>query len=282
MSNELYRLTATEAARQIAAGSLKPAELMEACLERIAEPGAGDPGLCPSRPGRGARPPRRGPAVLHGIPVGVKDVLDTADMPSAVRLADLGGMAAAGRLGAGGLGARGRRRGDRQDRHDRVRDPQARPHRQSGQSGAYAGRLIVGLGSGRGGSDVSGGVRHADRRQRHPPGGVLRRGRLQADLRHDQPDRHEADVRQPGHRGRAGALGRRLRVLRRSGGRPRSRRSGRASRAARRGSAFASRRHGIWRRRKPQALLATRRRRRWRAPAPRSQARELPDAVRRA
>src|ERR1044071_9221745 len=36
MPNELYRLTATEAARQIEAGSLKPADLMEACLDRIA------------------------------------------------------------------------------------------------------------------------------------------------------------------------------------------------------------------------------------------------------
>jgi Asp-tRNA(Asn)/Glu-tRNA(Gln) amidotransferase A subunit family amidase len=36
MSNELYRLTATEAARQIEDGTLKPADLMDACLERIA------------------------------------------------------------------------------------------------------------------------------------------------------------------------------------------------------------------------------------------------------
>lgn len=36
MSNELYRLTGTEAARQIAAGSLKPTDLVAACLDRIA------------------------------------------------------------------------------------------------------------------------------------------------------------------------------------------------------------------------------------------------------
>src|SRR4051794_8875034 len=81
MSNELYRLTATEAARQIAAGSLKAADLMEACLDRIAERepvihafAFHDPAAvrtATSRPGR-----------LHGIPVGVKDVLDTGDMPS--------------------------------------------------------------------------------------------------------------------------------------------------------------------------------------------------------
>jgi Asp-tRNA(Asn)/Glu-tRNA(Gln) amidotransferase A subunit family amidase len=82
MSNELYRLTATEAARQIDAGTLKPADLVEACLERIAarEPmihafAFHDPAAVK------AMVPR--PGKLHGIPIGVKDVLDTADMPSA-------------------------------------------------------------------------------------------------------------------------------------------------------------------------------------------------------
>jgi Asp-tRNA(Asn)/Glu-tRNA(Gln) amidotransferase A subunit family amidase len=81
MSNELYRLTATEAARQIAAGSLKPADLMEACLDRIAERDPTihafafhDPDAARSAVPRAGR--------LHGIPVGVKDVLDTGDMPS--------------------------------------------------------------------------------------------------------------------------------------------------------------------------------------------------------
>ena len=82
MSNELYRLTATDAARQIDSGTLKPADLMEACLERIAarEPvihafAHHDPDAAR------AAVPKSGP--LHGIPVGVKDVRDTGDMPSA-------------------------------------------------------------------------------------------------------------------------------------------------------------------------------------------------------
>ena len=81
MSNELYRLTATEAARQIAAGSLKPADLMEACLDRIAarEPTIHAFAFHDAALARAAAP-KSGP--LHGIPVGVKDVLDTADMPS--------------------------------------------------------------------------------------------------------------------------------------------------------------------------------------------------------
>ena len=81
MSNELYRLTATEAVRQIEAGSLKPSDLMEACLDRIAsrEPvihafAFHDPNAARAAVPRAGR--------LHGIPVGVKDVLDTGDMPS--------------------------------------------------------------------------------------------------------------------------------------------------------------------------------------------------------
>jgi Asp-tRNA(Asn)/Glu-tRNA(Gln) amidotransferase A subunit family amidase len=81
MSNELYRLTATEAARQIDAGTLKPADLMEACLERIAdrEPVIHAFAHFDADAARSAVP-RAGK--LHGIPVGAKDVLDTGDMPS--------------------------------------------------------------------------------------------------------------------------------------------------------------------------------------------------------
>jgi Asp-tRNA(Asn)/Glu-tRNA(Gln) amidotransferase A subunit family amidase len=80
---EPTKLTATEAARLIRAGRLRPMELMEACLARIAdrEPAvrafawfdadAAHRGAADARPG-----------ALHGLPIGVKDVLDTADMPS--------------------------------------------------------------------------------------------------------------------------------------------------------------------------------------------------------
>jgi Asp-tRNA(Asn)/Glu-tRNA(Gln) amidotransferase A subunit family amidase len=80
---EPAKLTATEAMRLIRSGRLAPAELMEACLARIAER---EPAVrafawfdadAARREAAGARP---GP--LHGLPVGVKDVLDTADMPS--------------------------------------------------------------------------------------------------------------------------------------------------------------------------------------------------------
>jgi Asp-tRNA(Asn)/Glu-tRNA(Gln) amidotransferase A subunit family amidase len=80
---EPNRLTATEAARAIAAGRLSPAALMEACLDRAA---AREPvvrafvHLDAARARRAAGHARPGP--LHGLPIGVKDVLDTADMPT--------------------------------------------------------------------------------------------------------------------------------------------------------------------------------------------------------
>ncbi len=77
------RLTATEAARLIREGKLSATDLMEACLARIAarEPEvrafAWHDAEAARRCAASARP---GP--LHGLPIGVKDVLDTADMPS--------------------------------------------------------------------------------------------------------------------------------------------------------------------------------------------------------
>lgn len=76
-------LTATDALVRIRAGQLSPAALMEACLARIA---AREPAVRafahhdPAQALRAAQDAR--PGRLHGIPVGVKDVLDTADMPS--------------------------------------------------------------------------------------------------------------------------------------------------------------------------------------------------------
>ncbi len=76
-------LTATQARAKIAAGTLSPEALMEACLDRIA---TRDPDiqamafLDKALAWQGAKHAR--PGALHGLPVGVKDVLDTADMPS--------------------------------------------------------------------------------------------------------------------------------------------------------------------------------------------------------
>ena len=78
---DLADITATVARARIASGTLDPADLMNACLDRIAarEPVVQafaflDQGMAASAvPAQGK---------LHGLPLGVKDVLDTADMPT--------------------------------------------------------------------------------------------------------------------------------------------------------------------------------------------------------
>ena len=86
-SGDLRRLGAAEAARLIAAGDLSSAALVAACLERITEREEtvrawahldARAALAQAR-ARDAEPPR-GP--LHGVPVGVKDIVDTADLPT--------------------------------------------------------------------------------------------------------------------------------------------------------------------------------------------------------
>src|SRR5947209_5420427 len=80
-------LSAGEAAAAIAAGTLTSEELTASCLDRIAarEPEVrawvwldAEAALAQAR-ARDAEPPR-GP--LHGVPVGIKDIIDTFDMPT--------------------------------------------------------------------------------------------------------------------------------------------------------------------------------------------------------
>jgi Asp-tRNA(Asn)/Glu-tRNA(Gln) amidotransferase A subunit family amidase len=84
---DLCRLTARDAAARIADGTMTSETLVRACLDRIAERerdvGAwafldADHALAEARARDQAK--TRGP--LHGIPIGVKDIMDTADMPT--------------------------------------------------------------------------------------------------------------------------------------------------------------------------------------------------------
>ena len=83
----LNRLSAIEAAARIAAGKLKSEALVTACIERINQRDEEvqawahfDPALALAQArARDKEPPR---TRLHGIPVGVKDVIDTADLPT--------------------------------------------------------------------------------------------------------------------------------------------------------------------------------------------------------
>ena len=81
------KLSACEAAARIASGDLTSEALVRACLARIEarEPEIQawefiDPDAALEQARRCDRTPRLGP--FHGLPVGVKDVLDTADMPT--------------------------------------------------------------------------------------------------------------------------------------------------------------------------------------------------------
>src|SRR5688572_18778790 len=84
---ELHTLGAISAAAAIAAGRITSEQLTRACLERIAEREgqvqawawlSADQAIAEAR--ARDREPRRG--LLHGVPVGVKDAIDTADMPT--------------------------------------------------------------------------------------------------------------------------------------------------------------------------------------------------------
>jgi Asp-tRNA(Asn)/Glu-tRNA(Gln) amidotransferase A subunit family amidase len=84
---DLLQLSAREAAQRIADGKLSSQDLVMACLERIAarEAAVGawafldpDQALAEARARDQAKP--MGP--LHGVPIGVKDVMDTAEMPT--------------------------------------------------------------------------------------------------------------------------------------------------------------------------------------------------------
>jgi Asp-tRNA(Asn)/Glu-tRNA(Gln) amidotransferase A subunit family amidase len=87
MSETLNQISATEAAARIAAGKLKSEALVAACLERIGQRERevqawayydAELALAQAR-ARDKEAPR---TRLHGIPVGVKDVFDTAELPT--------------------------------------------------------------------------------------------------------------------------------------------------------------------------------------------------------
>ena len=80
---DLARITATEAVKLIRDGHIEPMEVMEACLDRIdqrEDQRHAFTHLAAEAASRAASRPRPGP--LAGLPIGVKDVLDTADMPT--------------------------------------------------------------------------------------------------------------------------------------------------------------------------------------------------------
>ena len=86
-----YTLTATEAVQAIASGRLSSVDLVKSCLEQIADTDASikawahlDPesALAQAAECDRMRKAGLGTGPLHGLPVGLKDVIDTRDMPT--------------------------------------------------------------------------------------------------------------------------------------------------------------------------------------------------------
>jgi amidase len=85
---QLNQLSATEAARRLAAREITAEQMAHACLARIEEREAAvgawihiDPDAVLAQARQLDAGPVRGP--LHGLPLGVKDLIDTADLPTA-------------------------------------------------------------------------------------------------------------------------------------------------------------------------------------------------------
>jgi Asp-tRNA(Asn)/Glu-tRNA(Gln) amidotransferase A subunit family amidase len=118
-AREANHLSAVEAARAIREGELRSVDLVEACLSQIArrESVVGawcwlDRDVALQRAGEADARLQSGGLIgpLHGLPIGIKDVFDTADMPSEYGSASLRGRrpgqdadAVAALRGAGGI-----------------------------------------------------------------------------------------------------------------------------------------------------------------------------------
>ncbi|WP_268874924.1 amidase family protein, partial [Cereibacter johrii] len=92
----LLALTGAELAGRLASGALRAVELVEACLSQIAarEPEVqawafldGDHAMAQARALDARRQSGAALGPLHGLPVGVKDVIDVRGMPTGLGLA---------------------------------------------------------------------------------------------------------------------------------------------------------------------------------------------------
>ena len=222
----LNRLPATELTRAIATGETTCEAVVRECLERIDarenEIHAWT-NLDPEMALRQARALDRCGAQmrerpLHGVPIGVKDIIDTADLPTENGLADLSRAPAENRCRLRRPGARGRRRHPRQDGDVRVRRHDAGAYGQPAQHRAYARGVIERIGRGGFGFHGAGRIRNADRRLGASSGILLRRIRLQADLRGVQPQGRLSRGRKPRHAWTVRPLARRHRARERGAG----------------------------------------------------------------
>src|SRR5213594_2317271 len=80
----LHAMSATDAARLIRDGVISSEELVQACLARVQAWAFLDPeyALAQARSADEVRQSGQPVGSLHGVPVGIKDIIDTADMPT--------------------------------------------------------------------------------------------------------------------------------------------------------------------------------------------------------
>ena len=144
-------LSALGLARAIEGGELTPAHTVELCADAIAKR-ENDIGAFVTLDLESARRAAAQPGLkdrpLRGLPVALKDIFDTADLPT-----EYGSTIYAGyrpRYDAS-LVALIRRNGGTSlaNRHHRIRPSRSGQDPQPAQSGAHAGRFVVGLGGGR-------------------------------------------------------------------------------------------------------------------------------------
>src|SRR5574338_1522899 len=90
-ASQLNRLSATDAARGIRDGAFSAEELVQACLNRVREADGQvqawtyldeDYALKQARARDADRSEGRSLGPLHGVPIGIKDIFDTCDMPT--------------------------------------------------------------------------------------------------------------------------------------------------------------------------------------------------------
>ena len=155
----LTDLTASQAVRFLRSGEISAEDYVKACLDRISareeEVQAWvhlDPehALAQARAADEQRRQGKGIGPLHGLPVGIKDIINTGGHADPERLCAVQGLPAARRRLLR-LGAAGRRRHHHgQDRDDGAGHAHAQQDTQSPQHGAHAGRLVIRVGGGGG------------------------------------------------------------------------------------------------------------------------------------
>ena len=212
------RSGSTEAAAGIRDGRLSSAELVGDCLKRIDEVDRDieawafldrDYAMLQAQAADDRRKQGKPIGPLHGVPVGIKDIFDTGDMPTEFGSKLWAGRtprrdaAAVARLRAAGAVILGKTVTTEYAYFNpgKTRNPH--------NAGSHAGRIVLGLRRGGGRTDGAGRHRLADQRLGDPPRRLLRRGRLQADPRPHSAQRRAAAVAGARSCRRVCALGRR-------------------------------------------------------------------------